>query len=101
MTWQSVKIATTVPSQYADAVREAMAAAGAGVIGQYSHCSFSVDGRGRFLPTTGANPHIGEIGQLEVVEEQYVEMRCPLSQARAVVEALKAAHPYEEVMVDI
>jgi hypothetical protein len=96
-----VKIITTVPPEAADKVREAMGKAGAGTIGNYRYCSFSVTGTGRFLPTKDANPHIGTPGQFEKVTEERVEVVCNRSDAKNVIAALKTAHPYEEVIIDI
>ncbi len=63
-----------VPAENADAVREAMFAAGAGHIGDYSHCSWSVTGTGQFLPHDGASPTIGSVGSVERVAEDRVEI---------------------------
>lgn len=98
---QNVKIIVFVPEAAADKVREAMAQAGAGKIGNYSGCSFSVKGVGRFTPQSGANPTIGEVGVSEEVSEERIEMVCPRASAAKVIEAMKAAHPYEEVAFDV
>ncbi len=95
------KIVVFVPADAADAVRSAMHEAGAGVIGNYSHCSFTSVGQGRFLPRTGANPAIGSVGAPEVVEEQRIEMLCPKDIVEQVLVAMKARHPYEEVAYDV
>jgi hypothetical protein len=96
-----VKIYTSVPKSHADKVREAMGRAGAGKFGNYSFCSFSFEGIGRFLPEKGANPAIGKIGKLEEVKEEKIEAICERKRARAIVEAIKKAHPYEEPIIDI
>lgn len=96
-----MKIVVTVPLSHADEVRTALAEAGAGKAGNYSHCSFSIRGTGRFLPQDGAQPHIGEVGKLESVAEERVEVLCERSGARKAVEAMLAAHPYEEPMYEI
>lgn len=96
-----VKIVTFVPLDNADAVRDALGNAGAGQIGEYSFCSYSVVGKGRFIPSENANPHIGQSGVAEVVEEERVEVECDRSKAKAVIQAMKSAHPYEEVAFDI
>lgn len=97
----NVKIVAFVPLKNADDVRRALGEAGAGVIGEYSFCSYSVVGRGRFLPSDKANPHIGQSGELEVVEEERIEVTCARDKARAVIAAMKRVHPYEEVAFDI
>jgi hypothetical protein len=101
MDFKRVKINTTVPPGYADKVREALGKAGAGKVGDYSFCSFSSLGQGRFLPNDQANPHIGEPGTLETVEEERIEVACDRAIAKQVIAALKEAHPYEEVIVNI
>jgi len=59
------KIVVYVPESHSEKVREAMGNAGAGKIGNYSHCTFTLKGTGRFKPEEGANPTIGQIGVLE------------------------------------
>jgi dinuclear metal center YbgI/SA1388 family protein len=95
------KLTTYVPVADADRVREALAQAGAGVIGDYDSASFSTPGEGRFRPLAGADPTIGSVGDLEVVEE--VRIECVLARAaRArVVAAMLEAHPYEEPAYDV
>lgn len=84
-----------VPTEAADAVRHAIGEAGAGRLGNYSHCSFSVEGTGRFTPLPGANPAIGAVGSLEEVPETRIEAIYPRSRRDAVVRAALSAHPYE------
>lgn len=98
---KNYKLVTYVPTDYADAVRDALAAAGAGQIGNYSHCSFSAHGEGRFQLEEGAQPFIGQEGLLEVVREVRVETIVPAHRMKAVLEALEKAHPYEEVAYDV
>ena len=100
-TMANVKIVTFVPITDADKVREALGSAGAGQIGEYSFCSYSVIGKGRFVPSDEANPYIGTANQPEVVEEERIEVVCERSKAKAVVEAMRQAHPYEEVAFDV
>lgn len=101
MTVERVKIITFVPRADAGTVRAALGTAGAGKIGEYSFCSYSIIGTGRFLPSDKANPHIGSAGELEAVEEERIEVVCVRDQAKAVIAAMKSAHPYEEVAFDI
>src|SRR4051812_47378377 len=63
------RITVFVPPEHADAVREALANAGAGTIGDYDRASFSTPGEGRFRPLPGADPTVGAVGRLEVVPE--------------------------------
>jgi len=90
-----------VPAENADAVRDAMFAAGAGHIGDYSHCSWSVAGTGQFLPHDGASPRIGSVGTVERVPEDRVEVIAPTRQRAHVLAAMRGAHPYEEPAFDI
>ncbi len=90
-----------VPAEHADAVQEAMFAAGAGHIGNYSHCSWGVTGTGQFLPQDGASPTIGSVGSVERVAEERVEMVAPARLRGRVLAALRSAHPYEEPAFDI
>lgn len=90
-----------VPTSDAEAVRAAMFAAGAGQVGDYSHCSWSAPVSGQFLPHEGAEPAIGSVGTVEHVEEQRVEMVAPAARRSAVLAALRAGHPYEEPAFDI
>jgi dinuclear metal center YbgI/SA1388 family protein len=85
----------------AEAVREAMFDAGAGHIGDYSHCSWSATGIGQFLPHAGAAPAIGTVGSVEQVPEERVEMIAPSRLRARVLTALRAAHPYEEPAFDV
>lgn len=93
----SVTIVVFVPETHADAVRNAMGKDGAGAIGNYSNCSFSSKGIGRFLPMAGAHPNIGKVGKKEEVKEERIEMICKKDKVKKVVLAMKKAHPYEEV----
>lgn len=96
-----VKIVVFVPITHADIVRKALGDAGAGEIGKYSYCSFSSRGIGRYKPLEGAKPTIGEVGKLEEVEEERIEVVCPKNKAKEVIAAMKKVHPYEEVALDI
>ncbi|HEX5560151.1 MAG TPA: Nif3-like dinuclear metal center hexameric protein [Nocardioidaceae bacterium] len=95
------KLVTFVPHEHADAVRRAMADAGAGRLGDYDGCSFTSTGEGRFRPLQGAGPAIGRPGRPEVVAESRVEVVLPRRLRRQVVEAMRSAHPYEEVAFDV
>ncbi|WP_409270682.1 Nif3-like dinuclear metal center hexameric protein [Neobacillus sp. SCS-31] len=98
---QLKKIVVFVPHEHAGQVMEAMGNAGAGAIGNYSHCSFSTGGTGRFLPGEGTNPFIGSEGKVEEVEEVRIETIVPERLAKKVVSAMTKAHPYEEPAYDI
>lgn len=96
-----VKIVVFVPESHADAVREAMGKSGAGRLGNYSCCSFSSKGIGRFIPMEGARPAIGKAGMLESVEEERIEAVCDRKVLQDIIAAIKRVHPYEEVALDV
>lgn len=96
-----VKLVVTVPVESADIVRAVVGKTGAGTVGKYVYCSFSSRGVGRFLPLDGARPAIGEVGQLEKVEEERIEFTCERAKITEIVDVLKSAHPYEEPAIDI
>jgi hypothetical protein len=90
-----------VPISHADALRQAAAEAGAGRLGGYTFCSFSTKGVGRFMPQQGSNPFTGEEGVIEEVQEEQIETYCQVNLLQMVVEAIKKAHPYEEMAIEI
>ena len=98
---KNVKIVVFVPETYTAAVRDTMGKAGAGKIGNYSSCSFSSKGIGRFKPEQGADPHIGEVGKFEEVAEERIETICSREKLESVIAAIKEVHPYDEVAMDI
>ncbi|QOT18342.1 hypothetical protein [Paenarthrobacter sp. YJN-5] len=85
-----------VPEDHANAVLKAIGDAGAGRIGDYSHCAFTSPGTGRFTPLPGAQPFIGDVGEPEQVPEVRVECVVAGELLDGVVLALRKAHPYEE-----
>jgi dinuclear metal center YbgI/SA1388 family protein len=90
-----------VPPENADALRAAIFAAGAGQIGDYSHCGWSVTGIGQFLPEDGATPAIGSVGAVERVVEDRIEVVASIRVRHQVLAAMRAAHPYEEPAFDV
>lgn len=95
------KLAVYVPMAAEEKLRDALGKAGAGAIGNYSHCSFSSEGTGRFLPGEGSEPVIGSQGRLEAVAEIRIETVFPENIEKKVLAAMLKAHPYEEVAYDI
>ncbi|TMU85567.1 Nif3-like dinuclear metal center hexameric protein [Bacillus sp. BHET2] len=95
------KLVVYIPKENGEELRKALGKAGAGHIGNYSHCTFSTEGQGRFLPEEGTNPHIGKQGVPEEVEEEKVETVYPISLQNKVLKAMFTHHPYEEVAYDI
>ena len=98
-TWY--KLAVFVPENDAEKLRNALGAAGAGKLGNYSHCSYSLKGTGRFLPEDAANPYIGTPGKAEEVAEQKVEVVFPAHLKEKVLDAMRKNHPYEEIAFDL
>mgnify|MGYP000860404672 CR=1 FL=1 len=96
-----LKLVVFLPKGYEDVIMEALARAGAGWIGNYSHCTFQTAGTGTFLPREGANPFLGEKGKLERVAEVRLETILPARLEKEVLRALLAVHPYEEVAYDL
>jgi len=95
------KLAVYVPNTHVDKVKYALANSGAGHIGNYSHCSFSTQGTGSFKPLESANPYIGNVGKVELVEEVKIETIVPQRILGGVISSMIKAHPYEEVAYDI
>lgn len=95
------KIVVYVPLENADALREAIGVAGGGKLGNYTFCSFSTKGVGRFLPQEGAHPTIGQVGKLEVVEEERIEVTVDSEILKDVIDAIKKVHPYDEIAMDV
>ncbi|NDF98089.1 MAG: Nif3-like dinuclear metal center hexameric protein [Chitinophagia bacterium] len=95
------KLITYVPSLHTESVRQALFAAGAGQIGGYSECSFSVEGEGTFTAGPGTQPFAGKQGERHSEKENRLEVIFPGSLQAALLEALRKAHPYEEVAYDL
>ncbi len=96
-----VKLVVFVPESHLARLRDAVSAAGAGVIGAYTHCSFSAPGVGTYLPGEGAQPFSGETGKLNEEAERRFETLVPKPRLGAVLRAMFQAHPYEEVAYDV
>ena len=90
------KLVVFVPASHGDALRSALAGAGAGVIGAYSECSFELAGTGTFIGGAETNPTVGDRGRLERVSELRLELVCPASALGRAAEAIRRVHPYEE-----
>ncbi len=95
------KLVTFVPHADAPRVLDALAAAGAGRIGDYERCGYLLEGTGTFRPLPGASPVVGEVGRVETVPETRLEMVLPRRLRRQVVAALRASHPYEQPAFDL
>jgi len=95
------KLVVFVPEENVEDVAEALAEAGAGEIGDYTRCTFRTPGTGTFLPGEGADPYLGERGRLEKASEIRLETVVPAHAAGRAAQAATAAHPYEEVALDV
>ncbi len=98
---QEVKIVTFVPEKDAETVRGSLATAGAGIIGNYTVCSFNTPGFGTFLGNDHANPKVGSAGSLQTSPELRVEMVCSKQALPLALETLRRFHPYEEPAIDV
>ena len=90
-----------VPKDYSEAVKTALFEAGAGNIGFYDECSFSIEGKGTFRPVEGSNPFSGNIGERENAEEDMISVIFESFKQGRILAALKSSHPYEEVAYQI
>jgi dinuclear metal center YbgI/SA1388 family protein len=97
---QLLQLSTYIPLNAVESVRNALFDAGAGTIGKYSNCSFSVDGHGTFMASEGANPFVGEIGETHTEPEARIELVVPRWLKGRVEAALQSAHPYEVVALN-
>lgn len=95
------KIVIYAPTGFEDDIRDALFHAGAGHIGDYSHCSFNVKGFGTFKPLEGTSPFIGKVGNVEKAEEYRIETVVPHNLVKKVISAVSKVHPYEEMAYDI
>ncbi len=95
------KLFVFVPSTHAEKVRDAIFSAGAGHIGNYSECSFNAAGDGTYLAKEGANPFMGKVGERHTEPEIKMEIVFQPWLQEAIISAMLAAHPYEEVAYDI
>lgn len=98
---QYKKIVVFVPATHLEKVSQTMFSAGAGIIGDYSSCSYRIEGTGTFKGSKVTNPYLGEAGKLETVKETRLEMLVPANKVQDVLKAMHSNHPYEEVAYDI
>jgi dinuclear metal center YbgI/SA1388 family protein len=95
------KLVVFVPEENADEIADALTEAGAGIIGEYTHCTFRMPGTGTFFGGEGTDPYAGEKGRLERVPELRLETVVPAHAATQAAAVARAAHPYEEPALDI
>ncbi len=90
-----------LPASQVAVLQDAVFAAGGGALGDYTQCSFRVDGTGQFLPMRGADPYLGTPGKLATVSESRIEFVAERRLRAEIQEAVTTAHPYEEPSYDI
>jgi hypothetical protein len=90
-----------VPSDAKEKTKRALFDIGVGKIGDYECCCWETLGQGQFKPDGGANPSIGELDKLEIVDEYKVEMICAKELIEKAIKTLKESHPYEEVAYEV
>ena len=95
------KLTTYVPKENAEALKTALFDAGAGNIGNYSHCSFAVDGDGSYRAKKGANPYLGKIGETHYEKETQINITYAKANESKILSALFKNHPYEEVAYEV
>ncbi|ENH97492.1 hypothetical protein J416_05758 [Gracilibacillus halophilus YIM-C55.5] len=100
-TEQLLKLVIYVPQTHVNQLTKAVGDAGAGHIGDYSHCTFRTSGTGAFQPLEGTNPYVGQQGEIEEVEEYRMETVIKHSEQTTVLQAAEQAHPYEEMAYDL
>ena len=95
------KIVVFTPNEYTDELANAMFKAGAGIIGNYSMCSFRIEGTGTYKPAAKAKPYEGKKGKLSRVTEIRLELECGKGILNNVIDAMLESHPYEEVAYEV
>ncbi|MCU0499089.1 MAG: hypothetical protein MUF87_17185 [Anaerolineae bacterium] len=98
---ERIYIVVTVPGECVERVLNAIAEAGGGEIGEYTHCAFMNAGLGHFKPLANASPYYGNINNINRVDEWRIETFCDRTKAKGIVQAIRAAHPYEEPVIYI
>lgn len=101
MSQPELLIIVTTPEDYVDPILEAVASVGGGQIGAYTHCAFTTSGTGRFQPSAAATPHVGSVGKINAEPEVRIETFCTRKVGKAVLQAIRSAHPYEEPVIYI
>lgn len=95
------KLVVFVPTDSVEAVRHAITSAGAGKIGNYDSCTYQLQGEGTFRALDGANPYVGELGEIHKEPETRIETIVPSRCRNKVLAAMLNVHPYEEPAYDL
>jgi hypothetical protein len=96
-----VKIEIFIPEEYVERLNDELSKVGAGRIGNYDHCMSLMQVKGFWRPLKGANPFLGEVGEISRGEECKVEVNCAWEFVKAALEAIRRIHPYEEPVINI
>ena len=96
-----VKLEIFVPQGHVEKVRDELARAGVGVIGNYDHCFAISQAQGSFRPLKGANPFDGVIGEIRYTAEYKIEVNCRRELVEEAIQAVRRSHPYEEPLINI
>jgi len=96
-----VKLEIFIPTSHLEPLRQALADAGAGRVGNYDRCCAVMEVRGYWRPLQGANPYLGEVGQVETGIECKVEVNCQREKVKEAIKVIRAVHPYEEPVINI
>lgn len=95
------KVVVYIPAANVEVAARAMAKAGAGKIGEYDNCSFRINGTGTFKPSSASRPYSGKKNKINYAEEIRLEMECGEDNINKVLDAMLAAHPYEEPAYEV
>jgi len=98
---ERIKIVFYSPPSHSALLREAIAEKGAGRIGDYSHCSFTIEGITRFKPLPGATPEHGAVGKLSEIKEDRIETFCDKTDLNNIINTIRDHHPYDEPAIDV
>jgi dinuclear metal center YbgI/SA1388 family protein len=98
---EMVKVVVFAPAANVEAVIHSAFACGAGIIGNYSECSFRTEGEGTFYGSEATTPRVGQKGYHERIPEVRVELSCPMSRLEDVLGVIREVHPYEEPAIDV
>ncbi|PJF40659.1 MAG: hypothetical protein D6737_16885 [Chloroflexi bacterium] len=101
MNVKRVQLVVAAPAEAVEQILDAISNAGGGIIGEYTHCAYTSTGTGHFKPSGDASPHIGTKQAINTVDEVRIETFCDRDMAKAVVSAIREAHPYEEPVIYI
>ncbi|HVN55168.1 MAG TPA: YqfO family protein [Anaerolineaceae bacterium] len=101
MEFPLVKIEVFIPPEYVEKLGDALSEVGAGRIGNYDHCLSSTPVRGYWRPLAGAQPYLGQVGEIETAEESKVEVTCRWELVADAVRKIREVHPYEEPVINV